>query len=304
MKLKKWMALSPVDKAFDIINYTLLALITVIFIYPLYCVILASFGTDLTKMRYWFDDFSLLAYKVALGSSDIWRAYCNSIFYAVGGVCVGLVLTIPCAYALSRKDLPGRNCLMAFVMFTMYFSGGMIPTYLAVQSYGLLNTWFVIIILTGVSAYNVIVARTFFASNIPDELYDASKVDGCGNWLFFWKIVLPLSKPILAVIALWIGVGKWNSYMTERIYLRDIEKQTLAVYLHRVIEQARYMEELMNGSGELGSSGLTVVDPEYLNLITAIRYVVIVVAALPMMMIYPFIQKYFAKGVMVGSVKG
>ena len=181
----------------------------------------------------------------------------------------------------------------------------MIPTYLTVQKMHLLNTWWVIIIMSGISAYNVIVARTFFATTIPDELLDASRVDGCGNGKFLMQVVLPLSKPILAVLALWIGVGRWNSYFNEMVYLRNREKYTVSLYLRRVLWQVESLKALAAGTSQ--GSGMVEVSAETMELAqiaNIMQYVIIIIASAPLLAIYPFIQKYFTKGVMIGSVKG
>lgn len=304
-KRRKWMAQSLGDKLFDVINFIVLILLAGICLYPLYYIVVVSFNKTPYGSFLWPNDFTLEGYKMVLGDSNLWIAYRNTIFYAVGGVCFSLCLTVPCAYALSRKDLPGKKIFTLYLLVTMFISGGMIPTYLTVQKLHLLNTWIVVIIMTGVSAYNIIVARTFFATTIPDELLDASRIDGCGNGGFLLKVVLPLSKSILAVLALWIGVGRWNSYFTELLYLRDEVKQPLAMYLRKVLWQVTSLMQMVTSGGEKGeyvevTQGML----DKAKLASIMQYVIIVVATTPMMIIYPYIQKYFAKGVMIGSVKG
>ena len=230
MKWKRWKAQSFSDKLFDIINYTVLVLIAVICLYPLYYVVIVSFSEDVAGTYFWPNSFSTLGYETMFRDKDVWIGYRNTIFYTVGGVCFSLFLTLPCAYALSRNDVPGKKIFMGFLLLTMFVSGGLVPTYLIVQSLGLVNTWFVVILMSGVSTYNIVVGRTFFKTTIPDELLEAAFMDGCGNMRFFTKIVLPLSKPIVAVLALWIGVGRWNSYFTEMVYLRDEAKYPLGLY--------------------------------------------------------------------------
>lgn len=305
MKITRWRAQSFSDKLFDIIVYTILLLFAVACLYPLYYIVMVSFSSDPVGVTILPKNFTTQAYELVVQDKELWSGYLNTIFYTVGGVLFSLFLTVPCAYALSRKDLPGRKLMTTYLLVTMFISGGMVPLYLTVQKTHLLNTWWVIIIMTGVSAYNVIVARTFFATTIPDELLDASRVDGCGNGKFLLQVVLPLSKPILAVLALWIGVGRWNSYFQEMIYLRDRDKYTVSLYLRRVLWQVKSLEALIEGTGVDSSLGeISAETIELAKMANIMQYVIIIVASAPLLAIYPFIQKYFAKGVMIGSVKG
>jgi len=302
MKFSKWRAQSFSDKLFDIINYSVLTLLAIVCLYPLYYVVIISFSTDVAGVYFWPNGFSTLGYETMFKDKDVWIGYRNTIFYTIGGVLFSLLLTLPCAYTLSRDDVPGKKYFTHFLLVTMFLSGGLIPTYLTVNSFGIVNTWYVVIVMTGVSTYNVMVARTFFKTTIPNELLEAASMDGCGNGLFFVKIVLPLSKPIVAVLALWIGVGRWNSYFTEMVYLRDDAKYPLALYLRKVLWE-------ISGLNEMIRSGLEEVEVTadllaQVKLVNILQYVIIVCAFTPMMIIYPFIQKYFSKGVMIGSVKG
>ena len=295
----------PGDRVFDVVNFLILTFVTLICLYPLYYIVIISFST--TPFGAWVvpNGFTLQGYKLVLGDSEIWLSYLNTAFYTVGGVLFSLLLTVPCAYALSRKDLPGRRIFSIYLLVTMFISGGMIPTYLVVQKLHLLNTWWVVIIMTGVGVYNIIVARTFFATTIPDDLLEASRIDGCGNGRFLLSVVIPLSKPILAVLALWIGVARWNSYYTEMLYLRDESKYPLAMYLRKVLWQVNTLMKLITTGSDNGIAvEVTQSMIEQARLASIMQYVIIIVATLPMMIVYPFIQKYFAKGVMIGSVKG
>lgn len=305
MRFARWRAQSFSDKLFDIVNYTVLFLFALACLYPLYYVVLVSFSSDPVGVYFLPKDFTAKAYALVVQDKELWTGYRNTIFYTVGGVLFSLTLTVPCAYTLSRKDVPGRKLMTGYLLVTMFISGGMIPSYLTVQKMHLLNTWWVIIVMTGVSAYNIVVARTFFATTIPDELLDASRVDGCGNGKFLLKVVLPLSKPILAVLALWIGVGRWNSYFNEMVYLRDREKYTVSLYLRKVLWQVESLKALAEGSAQ--ESAILEISAETLEmskLANIMQYVIIIIASAPLLMIYPFIQKYFTKGVMIGSVKG
>jgi len=304
-KMRKWRAQSLGDKVFDVINYTVLILVALVCFYPLYYIVIVSFNESPFGVYLWPDKFTLVGYQMVFANKGIWIAYRNTIFYTIGGTLFSLVLTIPCAYALSRKDVPGRKIVTVYLMITMFVSGGMIPTYLVVQQLHLLNTWIVIIIMTGISTYNVIVARTFFASTIPDELLDASRMDGCGNGRFLVNVVLPLSKSIIAVLALWVAVGRWNSYFQELLYLRDDSKIPLATYLKRVLwEVAELVSQIETGMDNGVAVEITQDMVARANIASVMQYVIIVVSMVPMLVMYPFLQKYFAKGVMIGSVKG
>ena len=265
---KRWKNDSLSNKLFDIMNYSILFLAVAVCLYPLYYIVLIGYG--------------------------------NTIFYAGLGTLANLAVTLPCAYALSRKDFVGRGLVTAFIMVTMFISGGLVPGYLNISNLGLINTRLVIILVGLTSAYNIVVSRTFFASTIPSELLEAAKIDGCGNFNFFVRVVLPLSKPIMAVMALYFGVGRWNSYFTEMIYLNDIEKFPLTLFLRRLLSSIDELQALIN-EGLIDNVGDALAS---MQLATVMQYVLIVVSTVPMMIIYPFMQKYFAKGVMIGSVKG
>lgn len=298
----KWKAQSSGDRLFDLINYALLALCALVCLYPLYYIVIVSFSREVTGAYLLPNGFTLEGYRAVLRSSDIWSGYANTIFYTVASVVVSLTFTMPCAYALSRRDLDGRGVFMGFLTVTMFVSGGMIPTYLVYKSLGLLDSRLAIVLSGACSAYNLIVARTFFQSTIPAELLEAAKIDGCGNGRFFLQIALPLSKPILAVLALWVGVGRWNSYFTEMLYLRSTEKYPLSLFLRQILWRVQAMKELIsnNPSGMEITSGML----EQAKLASIMQYVVIIFASAPLLAVYPFIQKYFTKGVMIGSVKG
>lgn len=298
----KWKAQSSGDRLFDLINYALLALCALVCLYPLYYIVIVSFSREVTGAYLLPNGFTLEGYRAVLRSSDIWSGYAYTIFYTVASVVVSLTFTMPCAYALSRRDLDGRGVFMGFLTVTMFVSGGMIPTYLVYKSLGLLDSRLAIVLSGACSAYNLIVARTFFQSTIPGELLEAAKIDGCGNGRFFLQIALPLSKPILAVLALWVGVGRWNSYFTEMLYLRSTEKYPLSLFLRQILWRVQAMKELIsnNPSGMEITSGML----EQAKLASIMQYVVIIFASVPLLAVYPFIQKYFTKGVMIGSVKG
>ncbi len=296
----RWKNDSLANKLFDIANYSVLFLAVAVCLYPLYYIVLVSFSSQVTGVVLLPVKPTLDPYKMILGDSKIWIGYGNTIFYAGVGTLANLAVTLPCAYALSRKDFVGRGLVTGFIMVTMFISGGLVPSYLNISNLGLINTRLVIILVGLTSAYNIVVSRTFFASTIPSELLEAAKIDGCGNFNFFVRVVLPLSKPIMAVMALYFGVARWNSYFTEMIYLNDIDKYPLTLFLRRLLSsidelQALIMQGMIDDVGGALAS---------MQLATVMQYVLIVVSTVPMMIVYPFMQKYFAKGVMIGSVKG
>lgn len=299
-KWTKWMAQSLSNKVFDIVNYTLIFLFFIICLYPLYYVVIISFSKEIIGTVWKPNGFTVEGYKMILKTKDVWTGYANTIINTVLDVVCSLCVTLPCAYALSRKDFVGRQLFLTVVLVTMYISGGMVPSYLNIYNLGLMNTRAALILLSLCNASHMIIARTFFASSIPHELFDAAKVDGCGNGRYFTKVVLPLSKPVIAVIALYNGVSRWNSYFTEMIYLRDKELSPLTLVLRRLLWSVKSLQNMMD-EGLIDNAANTL---ESVHMATIMQYCLIVVSTLPMMLIYPYIQKYFAKGVMIGSVKG
>lgn len=288
------------DLVLDILITAFSILALIIAIYPLYFVLIASFSDPgmiaAGKIVLYPKGFTTSAYEFILREKNIWIGYRNTIFYTICSTFAGLAITIPGGYALSRKDFVGRNILMMLLTFTMFFNGGLIPTYITVSNLGLQNTRFILIILGSVSVFNIIVTRTFFASNIPDELLEAASIDGCGNFRFFFSIVVPLSKTIIAVIALYIAVWQWNSYFNALIYATNRQLLPLQLVMR---------ELLIQGQGLASTDDLDAASIRYLMEISQlIKYGVIVVSTVPIICAYPFLQKYFEKGVMIGSVKG
>lgn len=294
-KLMNRMALS--DRILDICIYVFLGIWVITCIYPVYFVIVASVSNATAvnsgRLLLWPNGFHTSGYQYVLSDSRILTGYLNTFIYTIGGTLLGLVGTIPAGYALSRKDLPFRGFLMGLFVFTMYFSGGLIPTYLVVRTLGLVNTKAIILILGSVTAYNVILVRTFFQNTIPQELQEAAFIDGCGNLRFFFSFALPLSSAITAVIALYLAVSYWNGYFNALIYLTDRNKMPLQIFLREIL--------LSQASADIADGDLA---SDYKRMVQVIKYAVIVIATLPIMCLYPFLQKYFVKGVMIGSVKG
>ncbi|MCM3575588.1 carbohydrate ABC transporter permease [Mesobacillus subterraneus] len=290
---------SKEDRVFDLINVILVAIITVMVIYPLYFIVIASISDPnmiyAGKVWLWPKEITFEGYERIFRDNKIWIGYKNSIIYTFVGTIVNVSFTLMAAYALSRKDLYGRNIIMVFFLFTMFFSGGLIPTYLVVKNLGLLNTMWALILPKAVAVWNVIVARTYFQTTIPDELLEAAKIDGCTNAKFFWKIVLPLSKPIVAVMVLFYAVGHWNSYFDALIYLNNENLYPLQLILRNILIQNESAAQMVRDVSSYAAQQ---------RVAELIKYGVIIVASVPLLIVYPFVQKYFVKGVMIGGVKG
>ncbi|PAD81656.1 sugar ABC transporter permease [Niallia circulans] len=286
------------DKVLVVVNYTLLAIIACLMIYPLIYVLSASFSnparTVLGDIWLFPKELTVDLYVKVFQNEKILIGYRNTIIYTVFGTFINLLFSVMIAYPLSRKDFYGRNMITVFIMITMFFSGGMIPTYLLVKDLGMLDTIWAIVLPGAVSVYNVIIMRTFFQS-IPNELHEAASIDGCGNISFLLKIVMPLSMPIIAVMTLFYGVGHWNAYFDSLIYLNDESKFPLQLYLRQML-----IQEDMSGMSSASDNAIS----EHLMQIEGLKYAVVIVASLPMLVLYPFLQKYFVKGVMIGSIKG
>ena len=286
------------DVVFDAILYCICTVLLLIILYPLWFIVIASFSDPSAvaggHVWVWPVGFTLDGYDELLKQPKVWLGYRNTIAYTVVGTLIGLAVNIPAAYALSRKDLWGRKGLMGLYVFTMFFSGGLIPIFLTVQQAGLYNTFWVLVLPFSVSAYNIIVARTFFETSLPPDLWDAAQIDGCGNLRFFFTMALPLSKAVISVIALWTAVGQWNSYFNALIYIRDENLYPLQLIMRNILITNQNFAAL--GTGEAAMIAM-----RRANLV---RYAMIIVATVPIMCVYPFIQKYFDQGVMIGAVKG
>ena len=306
MKKKTKMRMTMADRIFMGFTYLFLIFVFLITLYPMIFVLSASFSDPKLvaagKLFLWPVGITLGGYEHLMQLKELWVGYANTFFYTVVGTTLNLLFTIPTAYALSRKDMKGRGFIMGIFVFTMYFSGGLIPGYLNVRSFHLLDTRTVLLILGLVSAYNLIVARTFFANTIPWELHEAAFLDGASDLGILSKVVLPLSKPILAVMMLYYGVGHWNNYFGAMIYVRDRSKFPLQLILREVLIEAQGLTAMIaDGGWDPESVKVLLQQQEAAN---QLKYAVIVVATVPMLILYPFLEKYFAKGVMIGSVKG
>ena len=287
------------DKIFIILIYILLAAIMLVVFRPLVYIVSASFSDPqaVISNEVWFLPVrpTLRGYQAVFKNRNILTGFANSFYYMIVGTLVNIVMTVMCAYPLSRKEFTARNKVAMIFVFTMYFSGGLIPTYMLVNSLGLVNTRWSMIIPSAMSTYNMIICRTYFVNSIPDELYEAGQLDGCTPFKYLLRVVVPLSKPILAVLVLYYGVTKWNSYFDAMIYLKSQTMVPLQIVLRDILilNQVDYTM-ISDASAIAAQRGLT----------DLLKYSTIVVASLPVLCIYPFVQKYFVKGVMIGAVKG
>ena len=285
--------------AFDVLNVVLLIFVSFIALYPFIYVILASFS-DSNLLEYYRGilwkplGFSIEAYKAVFKNSEIWTGYANTIFYVVIGTVLSLIMTSLGAYILTRKNFFWNKFLLPMVIFTMFFQGGMIPTFVLVKTIGLYNTRWAVIIPVLVNTWNLFIMRTNFAA-MPVSLEEAAEIDGANSFIVFLKIVIPLSTPVIAVMVLYYGVGYWNSWFNAMIYLRNREAFPLQLILREIL--------IVNSTEDMMSS-ISVDGATAKGVSETIKYATIIVATLPILCVYPFLQKYFVKGVMVGAVKG
>lgn len=288
------------DRIYSLIAKIVIVCIMIILIYPLWFVVVSSFSNPADMAGKLFTlipkEVTWVNYEEVFNNQRFLMGMRNSVFYTVVGTIINVVMTICGAYPLSRKYLKGRKVIMILLTFTMYFGGGLVPSYILVSSLGMVDTIWAILIPGAISTYNLIIMRTYFINNIPGDLEDAAMVDGCTNFRFLLQVVLPLSAPIMVVIALYYGVGRWNDYFGAMIYLNDVTKWPLQLVLREILLQNNYE-----------STGFLLNDfnaSEVMLKIMGMKYAVIVVATIPIMLIYPLCQRFFAKGVMVGSLKG
>lgn len=286
------------DRTFDIINTLLLIIIFLIIFYPMYYILIASFSDPdkvLTgKIFLLPNGFQIESYKTVFSNGEVMNGYLHTIMYAVVGTLINLFVTLTAGYALSREDLKGKKPITLFFIFTMFFSGGTVPTYMLVKHLGILNTFWAMVLPNAMSVWNLILCRNFFEGNIPKELLEVAQIDGCRNSYFFVKIVLPLSKALIAVMVLFYAVGHWNSYMQPLLYLSDRSKYPLQLVLKNI---------LISSQPDASLAGMTD-RAEMYKQTEMLKYALVVVTSVPMIVLYPFVQKYFVQGVMVGSVKG
>ena len=290
---------SRADIIFDWIIYTIAVLMTLLALYPMYFIVIASISDPnlVAKGEVVFlpRKLSTDGYAYLFSMGNLWTGYGNTVLYTLAGTLIMLIVNIPVAYALSRRDMVGRGFFTFYFIFPMFFGGGLIPTFIILNNtFHMLDTFLVMVLPFSVISYYIVVARTFFQTSIPQDLWDAAQIDGCGNLRYFFQIILPLSKAILAVIALWAAVGHWNSYFNAMIYLRSPEKFPLQLVMRNILINNEMAASAMTGSAAADINRKA-------NLI---KYCAIVVSSLPIMTMYPFVQKYFNQGVMIGALKG
>ncbi len=295
--MKNRLIITRSDKVFNFFLYFIATLMIIITLYPMYFIVIASFSNPLEvssgNIIFLPKGFTFDGYKHLFNYSQLLVGYRNTIIYVTLGTIFSLAVNIPVAYALSRKDLVGRKFLAWYFLLPMFFNGGLIPTYITVKNFGLLDTVWVMVMPFSVITYYIIVARTFFNTSLPKELYESAQLDGCGNVRYFFQFVIPLSKAIIAVIALWTAVGQWNSYFNALIYIQSEELRPLQLVLRNILISSKVVGQMATGTAAV----------EAKKAATLIKYCAIVISSAPIMCMYPFVQKYFNQGVMIGSLK-
>jgi len=297
MKTRK-IAEPRTDRIFLFCVYLLLGVFLLVVLLPLLYIVASSFSSPEAvssgRVLFWPVDFSLRGYDAVFQNPQIVQGYLNSLFYTVVGTIVSVTMTIAIAYPMSRRTLVGRNVVMTLILFTMLFTGGLIPTYLVVQSAGLLDTRWALIIPQAIGVWQVIIARTYLRTAIPEELVEAAQLDGCGDLRFLWSVVIPLAKPMIAVVALMYAIMQWNSYFDALIYLKNPDLFPLQLVLRNIL--------ILNTTGGGAVDASVVMQRQ--QLADLLKYSLIVVASVPVLLIYPFVSRYFTKGIMIGAVKG
>ena len=286
------------DIIFNAVVIVLSIAIFLIILYPLWFIVIASVSNsnlvNLGKVTIWPRDIRFYGFEQIMGDERIWRGYLNTLLYVIVGTALNMVVTMPAAYALSRRNFSSRNKIMFYFVFTMFFNGGLVPTYMTVNSLGLISTKAILILFVAVNTYNLIIARTFIESSIPEDLYEAAVLDGCSHFTYFMKVVLPLSKAVNAVLILYYAVFHWNDYFNALIYNSKQANAPLQIVLREIL---LLNQAFANGNGGVqGGYGQSSADQ--------VKYAVIIVSTIPILCVYPFVQKYFEKGVMIGAVKG
>lgn len=286
------------DRILNAVVIVIMIAFCFIIIYPLVYILSSSFssGTAITsgKVLLWPVDFTLQGYKIVFQYKQVWIGYANTLFYTFVGTAMNMVITILAAYPLARRNLRGRRQIMLLFTITMFFSGGMVPSYILMSQLNLIDTRWAILLPGLISVYNMIIMRTFFENSVPYELLEASKLDGISDFGYMTKILLPLSKSCLAVITLYYAVAHWNNYFTAKLYLNDTKLMPLQNMLRNILTASQLDMSQIESDAYM----------DMLGAVDVMKYALVVVATVPILVIYPFVQKYFEKGVMVGSVKG
>ena len=286
------------DRIFNAAVLILSIVVFIIIVYPLWFVIIASVSNsnlvNQGKVIFWPKDINFYGFQQILQDTRIWKGYLNTIFYVVVGTALNMAVTMPAAYALSRPDFKGRGKIMFYFVFTMFFGGGLVPLYMTISSLGLISTKTILVVMVLVNTYNLIIARTFIESSIPNDLYEAAVIDGCSHFKYFFSVVLPLSKAVIAVLILYYAVYHWNDFFNALMFNSNNDNDPLQIVLRSIL---LLNEAFANGTGA-GAGGYGQMFAEQ------VKYAAIIVSTLPILCVYPFIQKYFEKGVMIGAVKG
>lgn len=286
------------DRIFTAVVLILSIITFIIIAYPLWFILIASISNsdlvNLGKVTFWPKDIRFYGYEQILKDSRIWTGYLNTIIYVLAGTVLNIAVTMPAAYALSRKNFKARNKIMFYFVFTMFFSGGLVPLYMTISSIGLISTRMIQIIIVAVNTYNLIIARTFIENSIPNDLYEAAVLDGCSHFSYFFQVVVPLSKAVISVLILYYAVFHWNDYFNALIFNSKNSLEPLQIVLRRIL---LLNEAFSNGNGSVaGGYAQSSADQ--------VKYAVIIVSTVPILCVYPFVQKYFEKGVMIGAIKG
>ena len=288
------------DKLYGVFSHIMILLVMVILVYPIWAVVVASFSdpTELYKssFHFWPETVTMDSYKLVFRDDSFLTGIWNSVKYTVVGTFINVILNICAAYPLSKRNFKGQSLLMKLFTFTMFFSGGIVPTYILINKMHLIDSFWVMILPSAIGTFNVILMRTYFQTNIPQELEDAASVDGCTNFKFLIRIALPLSIPIIVVVALYYGVDHWNDYFTAMMYLTKRQLYPLQLVLREIL--------LENEAGKMLNVATDAAYAERMMSRMGLKYAVIVISTIPILVIYPFVQKFFSKGVMVGAVKG
>ena len=288
-----------VSRGFRIFNSIFCIIIFFIVAYPLYYVIIASFSDPMAvsagKVALFPQGFTLKGYEMVMDESDLWIGYRNTIFYTVFGTFINILVTFPAAYAVSRKEFMPRRVVMLMFVFTMFFNGGLIPTYMLMRKLSLINNIWVFLIPFSLNVYNFIIVRTFFETGIPEELYDAAQIDGCNHAGYFIRIAMPLSRAIIAVIGLYYAVAHWNDYFTGVMYINNADLQPIQTFLYRIVASASASKAVVSLPAGISAQQVSS---------QSVRLATMVVTTFPIVCVYPFLQKYFVKGMLIGSIKG
>lgn len=306
MKNRKLRYMSVSNRLFYVFNFIFWAFVLFVVVYPLYLICIASISDPtaviMGKVTWRPVDISFTAYKIIIRNKELWTAYANSIYYTVAGVIVSIMVTMFAGYAVSYREFPGKKIISVFFMIPMFVSGGLIPTFLTVKNLGLYNTRAYLIIGGVTSLWYIMVVRTYIQNTIPEEMHEAAELDGATHFQYFFKVVMPLSKTIIATLAVYFGAGKWNDYMGGLIYIKDRDKLPLQTVLREMLASLQVNAAILGDF--MTTDGMENLLAQALDVANAAKYCIIVVSTVPVVLLYFVLQKYFEQGVMIGSLKG